>query len=195
MTLHLPSLPISTEVSSIKTAVQTHLGGSPAVSSIDKIKIILNKKPIPSSKRTLADAFADTPELLSAQDGGNGEVTVNLSVMVMGGAPDPSADAPTTVHLNSSAASVTAAASQPTASTETQVGPESEKAAAEKLAADAGGMEGVLPSSPSAVDEELGKQEFWADLQAFLAQRLKSEDKAEELRRKWEGSWRGSGGS
>ncbi|RMD43715.1 hypothetical protein DV735_g1456, partial [Chaetothyriales sp. CBS 134920] len=43
--------------------------------STDKIKILLNKKVIPSSKKTLADA-----------------------VMIMGGAPDPPADAPRDIY-------------------------------------------------------------------------------------------------
>jgi hypothetical protein len=124
---------------------------------------------------------------------------VQLSVMVMGGAPDPPAGSPTTLDLSSQSSSASVAPDQASA----DVGPESEKAAAEKLAADAGGMEGVLPSTSTtaindasaatdraAAEQELQKPEFWSDLQAFLAQRLKSESKAEELRGRFEGAWR-----
>lgn len=124
--------------------------------STDKIKVILNKKPIPSSKKTLADAFADTDL--------EGKPSASLSFMVMGGAPDPPPQA---------------------------VGPESEKAAAEALAADAGGMEGVLPTGEggAATEDELAKSEFWRDLEAFLSQRLKSEERASELRATFERAW------
>jgi hypothetical protein len=158
---------------------------------VDKIKIIHNKKPIPSSKPTLADAFAatDIPE----------SDALTLSVMVMGGAPDPPP----------AQSSATAASTGPGGATAEQAsGPESEKAAAaQALAADAGGMEGVLPTSspaPAAVGiggaqeeqsrvaAELGKAAFWDDLQAFLAQRLKSDTQSVELRQRFEQTWRSS---
>lgn len=161
MTLTLKGLPLSTPVADVKTHIQTHLGGSSVVST-EKIKVILNKKPIPSSKKTLADAFADSDL--------EGKSTANLSVMVMGGAPDPPSG-PQTV--------------------EAAVGPESEKAAAEAVVADAGGMEGVLPTTNTgaAAEDELAKPEFWRDLEAFLTQRLKSEERASELRATFERAW------
>ncbi|ETN44619.1 uncharacterized protein HMPREF1541_10289 [Cyphellophora europaea CBS 101466] len=169
MSLTLTSLPISTPVASVKERIQSHLGGPPAV-SLEKIKIILNKKPIPSSKKTLADAFADT-DVADTTD-------VALSVMVMGGAVDPAV----TTHTEAWAEDV-----------DQTVGPESEKAAAEALAADAGGMEGVMPTTTSSTaDDELAKPEFWSDLEAFLGQRLKDESRAKQLRGTFESAWSSS---
>lgn len=179
MTLTLSDLSTTTPVAQIKTAIQSHLGG-PSTVHTDKIKIILNKKPIPSTKKTLADALADTD--IPANN------TLTLSVMVMGGAPDPPPQTTTQ----------TLAAQQSSA-------PESEKAAAESIAADAGGMEGVLPSTAAPADTatstadadadanadaELQTHEFWSDLQSFLTQRLKSEGHAEALRGTFERAWR-----
>jgi ubiquitin-like protein 4 len=60
--------------------VQLHLGGASAV-DMGKIKILLNKKPIPSGKKTLGEAMEGVKV-------GKGE-SVELGVFVMGGARDP----------------------------------------------------------------------------------------------------------
>lgn len=100
-------------------------------------------------------------------------------MMILGGAPDPPAAKPDEVSKD--------------------VGPESEQAAAEKVAADAGAMEGVLPASAAGAEggkKEEGEEkvlegeEFWEDLQGFLAQRLNSVEKARELRGRFERAWR-----
>lgn len=47
---------------------------------IEKIKILLNKKPVPPSKRTVVDALDDKPGTVKE---------IEFGVMIMGGAPDP----------------------------------------------------------------------------------------------------------
>jgi len=79
MTLSLPSLnPATTTIQSLKEQVQSHLGG-PSVVGIDKVKILLNKKPVPPSKKTISEALDD-------KSAGR---EVEFGVMIMGGAPDP----------------------------------------------------------------------------------------------------------
>jgi ubiquitin-like protein 4 len=169
MTLTLTSLPLNTPTNTIKQHIQTHLGGPSAVDAA-KIKILLNKKPIPSSKTTLGDAFEGS-DVADKED-------VSLSVMVMGGAPDPAADAPGTIDMSPDAGEVSK-------------GAESGEAAAEAV----GGsgtrteMEGVQ-STTTTEEDELAKPEFWADLEAFLGQRLKGSGKAVEVRGVFEKAWR-----
>ena len=78
MDLTMTDLNSSTTIQSLKDAVQSHLGGSSVVST-DKIKILLSKKPIPTSKATIGEALA----------GSETGRELELGVMVMGGAPDP----------------------------------------------------------------------------------------------------------
>ena len=140
------------------------------LSSLDKVKVLLNKKPIPSSKKTLADAFKESDV--------EGKEDVTLSVMIMGGAPDPPSGpaeipAPTVAGEEVPAVAVAASA------------PESEKAQAE-----ADKMEGVEQSSSGGWEDELSKGEFWEDLQGFLQQRLKNEEGGKKLRSVMENAWR-----
>ncbi|KAK5046365.1 hypothetical protein LTR84_008166 [Exophiala bonariae] len=80
MTLTLPSLnPTTITIQSLKEQVQSYLGG-PSVVGIDKIKILLNKKPVPPSRRTVVEALDD--KLGTAKE-------IEFGVMIMGGAPDP----------------------------------------------------------------------------------------------------------
>jgi hypothetical protein len=184
MTLTLTSLPLSTPTTSIKTQIQTHLGGPSAVDA-SKIKILLNKKPIPSSKTTLGDAFegSDVAE----------ESNVTLSVMVMGGAPDPPADAAQTIDL----ATDQAMPDLPSPKVSSDPGSSEKSAAAVDASqrnAAAGGtateMEGVQnTTTTSAEEDELAGTAFWADLNAFLAQRLKSSEKAAEVRGVFRTAW------
>lgn len=76
--LTMTDLTTSTTIQSLKDSVQTRLGGS-SVLSTDKVKILLNKKPIPTSKATIGEAIAGS-------EIGN---ELEMGVMVMGGAPDP----------------------------------------------------------------------------------------------------------
>ena len=181
MTYLLPSAPPTTTIASIKQQVHDYLGGSAAVSSVDKIKILHNKKPIPASKATVADVVDDA----NAKD-------LELGVMVMGGAPDPPAQTTTAVKTRPP---------EP-------AGPGSENAAIEAVTgmnpADTGTetkMEGVqtttgnMKSEPVQPDENSGAdvlqtQEFWTDLEGFLAQRTRSLEEAAKLRQTFERAWR-----
>lgn len=179
MTYSLTSTPPSTTIASLKQQLHTYLGGPSTVTSIDKIKILHNKKPIPASKQTIADIVdTDTKDL-------------ELGVMVMGGAPDPPPqDLTSATRLRSPEAA----------------GPDSENAAAEAETginpADvtATPMEGiqqttshpesnpVQPGDVSGVDV-LQTQEFWSDLEGFLAQRIRSQEEATRLRGVFERAW------
>ena len=182
MTLTLTDLAPSTQISDLKTQVHTHLGGSSVV-DISKIKILSNKKPIPPSKKTVAEVLADQAP----------SQAVEFGVMVMGGAPDPPPSAPTTLF----------AASQQAAPS----GPGSEDAAAEASAAKAAPepvntstpMEGLekTKSPPVQPGEASGKallssEDFWSDLRGFLAQRIKDEDDAEKLVSLFRSAWNSS---
>ncbi|KAK5086160.1 hypothetical protein LTR70_008485 [Exophiala xenobiotica] len=188
MTLDLPSTAPSTTISSLKQQVHAHLGGPSVVASIDKIKLLLNKKPVPSSKQTVADIVdANTKDL-------------ELGIMVMGGAPDPPPQ-------NTAATAIKAR--EPEAA-----GPGSENAAVEAQtgvnpAEDARaetGVAGSMPPTKSRTESEsqpvqpgedsgdavLQSDEFWKDLEGFLAQRIRSQDDAIRLRGVFESAWTSS---
>jgi len=185
MTLNLPSTAPSTPISSLKQQVHAHLGGPSVVTSIDKIKLLLNKKPVPSSKQTVADIVdANTKDL-------------ELGIMVMGGAPDPPPQDTATTAIK---------AREPEAA-----GPGSENAAVEaetgvNPAEDARAETGVAGSTPptksrtesesqpvqpgeDSGDAVLQSEEFWKDLEGFLAQRIRSQDDAIRLRGVFESAW------
>lgn len=158
MTLTLTSLnPLTTTVQSLKESVQAHLGG-PSVVGIDKIKILLNKKPIPPSKKTVAEAL---------EGGSSGTTDVEFGVMVMGGAPDP----PPQVIAPVVATPVTL-----DSSLDPKPAQSSEMEGVESTPSDP-----VQPgkASGSAV---LESPEFWDDLQGFLQQRLRDQAEAERVR-------------
>ncbi|KAK5938066.1 hypothetical protein PMZ80_009655 [Knufia obscura] len=199
MALSLPSTPPTTTIASLKQQVHAHLGGPDVVTSTDKIKLLLNKKPVPSSKQTVADIVDENTKELE------------LGVMVMGGAPDPPAQ---DMSAQTQAQTQTTAikAREPEAP-----GPGSENATVEKEtglnpaeeAREAGGMEGVQgqkqaeteklraesESQPVQPGEESGDavlqgEEFWKDLEGFLAQRIRSQEDARRLRGVFEKAWR-----
>lgn len=183
MTLILTDLPPSTLLSDLKTQVHTHLGGSSVV-SFDKIKILSSKKPIPPSRKTIAEVLSDSPP---SKD-------VEFGIMVMGGAPDPPPSAPTTLFAGSQAKAA---------------GPGSEDAAAAEASKAPEPVDDRPTSTPTEGLEKtksppvvqpggiggkivLATDGFWTDLEGFLEQRLKDRDGAKELggifRRAWESS-------
>jgi ubiquitin-like protein 4 len=85
MSLTVSDVSAQTSVQSLKDAVQLHLGGAGAV-DMAKIKILLNKKPIPSGKKTLGEAMGTDMKVSKGE-------SVELGVFVMGGAKDPVAKA------------------------------------------------------------------------------------------------------
>jgi hypothetical protein len=161
--------PSSTTVQSLKEQVQSHLGGSDVV-QIEKIKLLLNKKPIPPSKKTVTEAL----------DEKEAKGDIELGVMVMGGAPDP----PPQVQV-------------PPA--DMAGAPESEKAAVEAESRPTP-MEGVetvqaesgAPVQPGQTSGEIVLQtdEFWDDLQGFLEQRIRDQGEAVRLRGVFERAWK-----
>lgn len=178
MTYTLPSTPPSTTIASIKQQVHTYLGGS-SITSLEKIKILLNKKPVPPSKQTVAEiADTDTKDL-------------ELGVMVMGGAPDPPPQQTTAVKSQVPEA---AGPESENAATEAETGVNPGDVAAtpmEGVQATTGqvGADPVQPGEVSGSDV-LQSQEFWSDLEGFLGQRIKSEEEAKKLRGIFESAWR-----
>jgi len=161
--------PATTTIQSLKEQIQSHLGG-PSVVNVDKIKVLLNKKPIPPSKRMVADMLGEKASNL------------DLGVMVMGGAPDPPLPAPAQVQpqpREPAGGQPLAAASKgeqgPVEATESEVTP---MEGLEKAAAEVSGTD-VLEST-----------QFWDDLQGFLEQRIQDPHEALSLRGLFERAWR-----
>ena len=176
MNLSIPSVdPATTTIQTLKEQIQSHLGG-PSVVALDKIKILLNKKPVPPSKKTIVDALDGSGKLT--------EKELEFGVMVMGGAPDPPPQRPVTVDEQIATA------------------PRSAKAVA---GGESTAMEGV-ESTTTAKDASIAVQpgeltgsavletaEFWDDLQGFLEQRIRDRAEAVKLREIVERSWRSKG--
>jgi ubiquitin-like protein 4 len=102
--------------------------------------------------------------------------TVEMGVMVLGGAPDPPAKTGPTHGGDAAPVPPSAAAEFPAP-------------AAEKM----DGIEEV--SSPPPVQGPSGKEileteEFWTDIQGYLEQRIKSEAEAVRLVQKWKSNWK-----
>ena len=173
MTLTLPSLDASTtSLQAIREQIQAYLGGPGMVASADKVKLLLNKKPIASSKKTVAEAL----------EGSQSVGEVELGVMVMGGAPDPPPQDQSSIQEASAVA----------ASGASGLG-------SEKVNAEAAPMEDVQkttsePVQPGQASGQavLETDEFWTDLQGFLEQRIRSSEEALALRGVFEKAWRGS---
>ena len=133
--------------------------------NVEKIKILYNKKPVPASKKMIADAVDD----------GVGK-EIEFGVMVIGGAPD---------QITSPDAAPTAKASEPVDEYTTPMeGIERVTSPPASMAAEGSGPSGA---------EVLKKPEFWDDLQGFLEQRLRDEGEAGKLRKVFEEAWRASG--
>lgn len=185
MSLALPSTPPSTTIASLKQQVHNYLGGPSIVASVDKIKILHNKKPIPASKETVADiADPDTKD-------------VELGVMVMGGAPDPPPQDTTTTSVTARAPEPAGPGSENAAiEAETGVNPADETNAANAMqGVEATTLPGKAESQPIQPGEEAGaavlhSQEFWSDLEGFLAQRIRDQGEATRLRGVFEQAWR-----
>lgn len=150
----VPGLELDSTIHDVKTQYAQKSGHQQ-----DKIKILLNKKPAGDLK-TLKELGVD------------GE-TVDLSVMIMGGAggTTPSAASPA---VETADPTPSVPASGPMEIESQAPAPTSEKAqAAAEHAAPATSDEGA-----SGI---LKTDEFWKDLQGFLGQRLRDEGEAERL--------------
>lgn len=200
MTLTIPSVsPLSTSIHGVKEQIQSYLGG-PSVVHLDKIKVLLNKKPVPPSKKTVADALDG-----SGVDIRQGQV--EMGVMVMGGAPDPPPQEympPTLDAALTAAASVSAPPSEKAAMEAEDIKVVLPGASASTTGP--GPMEGVVETNVSTTDAPppavqpggasgasvLETPDFWDDLQGFLAQRIRSEEDAAKVRGVFEAAWRSS---
>lgn len=157
-------------IAAIKEQLYNYLGGPSTISSSDKIKILLNKKPVPASKSTIADLVDGVVHDLE------------LGVLVMGGAPDPP---PQASGPGSENAAVEAVTGENPADTTNVSG------------ADGRVKSEPQPSVPIQPGSEMGSAvlrsaEFWTDLEGFLSQRLRSQESARELRGLFERTWRSS---
>lgn len=147
--IKLTSQPLSTtSVLDIKTAV-----ASQANLLADKIKVLHKKKPVADSK-VLKDLIGDE------------EMTVEFSVMVMGGA-------------------VAAAASPAAASDGSPVAAATPRAAEEEIAA----ADAAPVAQGQSGEAVLETDAFWTDLRGFLLQRIRDEKITEELFGKFLSSW------
>lgn len=171
MTLTLPSVdPSNTTIQALKEQTQSYLGGSTVVQT-DKIKILYNKKPIPPSKKTVADAL----------DGKVPSGTVEFGVMVMGGAPDPPPQAPPEMAAAPGSEKAAVEAEEVKAGSTTMEGVETANAETAP----------VQPGEPRG-ERVLQTTEFWDDLQGFLEQRIRDQAEAVKLRGMFENAWRSS---
>lgn len=141
--IKLTSQPLNTSILDLRNAVVAR-AGIPA----DKIKVLHKKKPVADSK-VLKDLLGDE------------ETSLDLSVMVIGGAASVGSASP---------------ASTPAAG------------ATGEAAADAAATVGSPAQGPSG-EAVLQTDEFWTDLRGFLLQRLRDEKIAEELFGKFLSSW------
>jgi hypothetical protein len=193
MTLTLTDVAPSTLISDLKTQVHTHLGGSSVV-SIDKIKILSSKKPIPPSKKTVAEVISDAPP--STKD-------VEFGIMVMGGCPDPPPSAPTTLFAasqqtqpadgpGSENATASAAKSAPEPAVTGFDGRPTSSTPMEGISSSQSPTQPVVQPGGMAGKIVLATDGFWTDLEGFLEQRLKDATEAKNLsgvfRRAWESS-------
>ena len=161
MELRLSELNGATTIQSLKESVQSHLGGASVVTA-EKVKILLNKKPIPPSKKTIAEAFEGSDV--------EGKDEVELAVMVMGGAPDP-AVSPGEVPKPMTPVPGSRGTETPVPAGDAMEGVEK--------TADATDGASWGPSSP----------EFWTDLESFLSTKMSSQGEAHSLRRWFENAW------
>lgn len=140
--------------------------------SVEKIKILYNKKPIPASKKTIAEVVDDG----IAKE-------IEFGVMVMGGAPDQ-VKSPAEAMPATDAASTTKAPESAATNSTPMEGVE--KVTSPPVSTNTSG------SGPVGV-QVLTQKEFWDDLQAFLEQRLRDEGEAARLRKVFEGAWKADG--
>ncbi|KAJ9661622.1 hypothetical protein H2198_001798 [Neophaeococcomyces mojaviensis] len=179
MTYILSSTPPTTTIASIKQQVYDYLGGSAVVPSVDKIKILHNKKPVPASKATVADVV---------DDASNKEL--ELGVMVIGGAPDP----PSQTTAVKARPPEPAGPGSENAIVEAETGVNPADTASETMMEGVQTTGGKSESEPVQPGEESGMDvlrttEFWNDLEGFLAQRIRSQADAARLREMFERAW------
>ncbi|KAK5109453.1 hypothetical protein LTR62_007013 [Meristemomyces frigidus] len=157
-TITISDLTLQSTIHDVKTQY-AQKSGQPQ----DKIKLLLNKKPAADLK-TLSDL------------GVEGE-TVELTVMLMGGAglAMPSATTPAVEKSEAAAISTptTADADNMDIDSTGPAAPASEKAQAE--------AEMKPEAQQNTVQGMLASEEFWSDLQGFLAQRLRDEFEGQKL--------------
>jgi hypothetical protein len=102
------------------------------------------------------------------------ESDVEFSVMLMAGA----AAAPASSAASAQAADVTSGVTAPLSSA-----PGSESASAEAESA-------ATAAAVNTTTDMLKSDEFWADLQAFLTQRLRDKEQSEKLAKLFKGAWK-----
>lgn len=162
-TFTLPDTTLDTTIHDLKTQYAEKTG-----TQLDKIKLLLNKKPAADLK-TLKDLGVS---------GGD----VELSVMLMGGGgTTPSVQSPA-VEKSDPTVAVPAPAAAGGGGDKMDVDPAplSEKAETE--------AEKAAPQAETAKDI-LKTEEFWSDLKGFLAQRLRSQDEGEALTGLFREAW------
>lgn len=182
MTYSIPSAPPSTTIASLRQQVQDYLGGADVVASIDKIKILHSKKPVPASKQTIGDVIGMT----TTKD-------LELGVMVMGGAPDPppqkmKASQPEPAGPGSENAAVEAETGLNPAETSTRSADAMEVDATTNKTRTESQSQPVQPGEEAGL-QVLSSKEFWTDLEGFLAQRIRSQEEGSRLRSIFESAW------
>lgn len=165
-TIVIPDVTLDTTIHDIKTQY-AQKSSQPQ----DKIKLLLNKKPAADLK-TLKDLGV--------------EGDVEISVMIMGGGVTSPAAATTPVVEKAEPIAAAAAAPSP-APDKMDVdppasGPDSEKAHVES--------EQGADTTAFSASQILETKEFWADLQAFLSQRLRDEDESKALSAVFKDAWK-----
>ncbi|KAL1841414.1 hypothetical protein VTJ49DRAFT_7091 [Mycothermus thermophilus] len=175
LTHTLPAVPLSLSLGELKARAAAELGAP-----VDKIKVLANKKPVGDTK-----LLADLVESSGASSSGDGgEVTMELGLMILGGAgvlKPPAAVAGTPPVVTPGGVSP---APEPAAAAAAAAAPEVEAASA-----DVGAPAPPPPPPQPSAASVLGTGAFWDDLGAFLRQRVGDEAVAGEALGVFRGAW------
>ena len=144
---------------SVRKEIETKHG---ATVDVNKVKVLYNKKPIPPSKNTLAEA-------VSSEDVSSGK-PLELGIMILGGVTSTASPSQAGTPAVSTPSAVIAPVQDPM----------------EGISQEAS----HAPQQGSKGAHLLETDEFWDDLQGFLEQRLKDEAEAARLRGIFRETWK-----
>ena len=180
ISMTLPHVNVATtSILQLKEGVAKELrlgSGSASGLGMEKVKILHARKPVPDVK-TIKEVLGGEEGLVEMvktmqAEGKNGEVEVELGVMVMGWKGDESRSDSVSATVAPSSVPVGGAAG---------------------VEGDGEPMEGVEKTTGTERRDEkiILDEAFWKDLRGFLIQRVKDEGNADEVLGSFRGSWKG----